>query len=561
MSELMNPISFEKLLNHVLEEYKTYGTIYNVTKIHKNSGEKNIKIFGENLESPLGIAAGPHTQMAQNIIAGYAAGARFMALKTVQEMYGEDLGIKKPCIRAEDEGYNVEWSSEFPANIAAEEYIKAYLIIKVISKEFALGSPDGFIMNISVGYNLEGLKSPLTDGFIDTMKDAKDNKIYRDAIKYLEENLFKFKNFTREDLEKISPRISNSMTLSTMHGCPPKEVEKMVEYLLEEKKINTYVKLNPTLLGYERVREILDENGYDYIEFGREQFDHDMKYEDLIPMLNRLKKVAEKENLEFGAKISNTFQCKINSEELPGTDQYMSGPALYPLSINVAAKIAKDTDGKIPMSYSGGADKNNIREIFDTGIHPVTVCTPLLKPNGYDVLENYAKLLEDLPFEIEKIDEEKLELLAEKSTEDKNYKKPEQKRKKYDLKKSYKWARSDSYICKVLCKNCIKVCPNRTNEELVLEDKKIIIHNDSICNECGACQFYCVEPCTPYLDRVTYFEKKEDIKKSENDGFAIEGDMIYYRWKKEEGSSKLELLDEELKTIVEAYREKKNYCI
>ena len=61
------------------------------------------------METPCGPAAGPHTQLAQNIIAAYLTGSRF-EVKTVQILDGEDLPVSKPCIAA-DECYNVEWST------------------------------------------------------------------------------------------------------------------------------------------------------------------------------------------------------------------------------------------------------------------------------------------------------------------------------------------------------------------------------------------------------------------------------------------------------------------
>ena len=56
---------------------------------------------------------------------------------------------------------------------------------------------------------------------------------------------------TAEDIEAIRPDICNSVTLSTLHGCPPQEIERIATYLLTEKKLNTFIKCNPTLLGYE----------------------------------------------------------------------------------------------------------------------------------------------------------------------------------------------------------------------------------------------------------------------------------------------------------------------
>ncbi|WP_230978083.1 hypothetical protein [Treponema vincentii] len=48
-----------------------------------------MELFGQRFENPLGPAAGPHTQLAQNIVAAYAAGCRFFELKTVQKLDGE----------------------------------------------------------------------------------------------------------------------------------------------------------------------------------------------------------------------------------------------------------------------------------------------------------------------------------------------------------------------------------------------------------------------------------------------------------------------------------------
>ena len=53
---------------------------------------KTLPIFGETIETPFGPAAGPNTQLAQNIVAGYFGGARFFELKTVQKMDGAGAG-------------------------------------------------------------------------------------------------------------------------------------------------------------------------------------------------------------------------------------------------------------------------------------------------------------------------------------------------------------------------------------------------------------------------------------------------------------------------------------
>jgi len=105
----------------------------------------------------------------------------------------------------------------------------------------------------------------------------------------------------------ISPNISDSITLSTMHGCPPQEIESICEYLITEKKLHTFVKLNPTLLGFDKVRNILDGQGFLHIALSRESFDKDLQFAKAIPMLKRLAQVAESEKRNFGIKLSNTL--------------------------------------------------------------------------------------------------------------------------------------------------------------------------------------------------------------------------------------------------------------
>ena len=99
-----------------------------------------------------------------------------------------------------------------------------------------------------------------------------------------------------------------------MHGCPPAEIEKIASYLITEKKLNTFVKCNPTLLGYEYARKTLDEMGYDYISFTDFHFKDDLQYSDAVPMLKRLQKLAKDNNLLFGVKITNTFPVDVKNK-------------------------------------------------------------------------------------------------------------------------------------------------------------------------------------------------------------------------------------------------------
>ena len=423
MSEVMTPMSFEQLVEWVLQEKKKRGTVFGQHHAYRADGTHNRTMFGRTLETPIGPAAGPHTQMTQNIVAAYYAGSRFFELKTVPIMDGEELAacINRPCIKADDEGYNCEWSTELTVPQAMEEYIKAWFLLKVIAKEFGLGDMNGFQFNVSVGYDLAGIQSPKVDTFLNSMKHAEDTEIFKNCKAYLLEHADWFEHVTTEDIEQIPPEICNSVTLSTLHGCPPQEIERIAMYLLTEKGFHTFVKCNPTLLGYEFARKTMDEMGYDYIQFGDFHFKDDLQYEDAVPMLTRLMNTAKERNLEFGVKITNTFPVDVKQNELPSEEMYMSGKSLYPLSISLAAKLAKEFDGRLRISYSGGADYYNIERIVDAGIWPVTVATTLLKPGGYQRLTQMAKLLdkENAPFE--KVDAESAGKLAEEAVKDPHY--------------------------------------------------------------------------------------------------------------------------------------------
>lgn len=93
----------------------------------------------------------------------------------------------------------------------------------------------------------------------------------------------------------------------------------------------------------------------------------------------------------------------------------MSGRALYPLSINVAALLSRHFKGQLPISYSGGASQYNIADIYATGIQPITMATDLLKPGGYLRLAACARLLN--AHAPRTIDVDKLNALADAALE------------------------------------------------------------------------------------------------------------------------------------------------
>ena len=395
MSELMIPIPFRELMTWVTTEYQRDGSVFGVHKPYK-AGVKKLPIFRETIETPFGPAAGPNTQLAQNIIAGYFGGARFFELKTVQKMDGAELAacINRPCILAEDECYNCEWSTELYVQQAFEEYVKAWCALKIMSKVYGLGDPNGFVFNMSVGYDLAGIQGEKIDTFLNGMMDASKTPIFQECIRVLKE----FFPDESAYIDTITPHVSGSVTVSTLHGCPPDEIERIASYLISEKHLHTFVKCNPTILGYETARSILDGMGYDYIAFDDHHFKEDLQYADAVPMFHRLLALAEANGLEFGLKLSNTFPVDVKQKELPSEEMYMAGKSLFPLTTIMAARIAREFGGKLRISYAGGADAFNIDKLFACGIWPITMATTELKPGGYQRFVQIGDKLDTMDF-------------------------------------------------------------------------------------------------------------------------------------------------------------------
>jgi putative selenate reductase len=414
MSKVMKPVAFKALLTWIFEEYKQNDSIFGINSKKFYIPDENMQYFaGIEYETGLGIAAGPHSQCAQNIISAYLSGARFFELKTVQ--IEDKLDIAKPCIAAKDEGYNTEWSTELSVEEAYREYLKAWIILHLLKEYLKLSrhNASGFIFNMSVGYDIKGIKSPKIDDFINNLKDASKNHYFARCLSDLKEfihNRNELHDFNAV-VEKIPAKISESITLSTMHGCPPEDQVTICRYLLKEKKLTTLLKLNPTLLGFEYVDATLKNLGY-RIELKRETFEHDLQYKAASQILKALLKEADQQNLVFGVKLSNTLPVVNYKQLLPGNEMYMSGKALFPLTINLAKKLNDDFARTLLISYCGGAEFANIKEIIECGIKPVTMATNLLKPGGYSRLFQMCNLVARCHIPLQIIPQKLAELAA-----------------------------------------------------------------------------------------------------------------------------------------------------
>ena len=270
-------------MQHDLPNKQLFGIDRELFFMPKPDDPFRMERYGKVLETPLGVAAGPHTQLAQNILSAWLCGARYIELKTVQVL--DELNVAKPCIDMADEGYNCEWSQELKLDQSFEEYLKAFVLLYVLRDMLNLpveaepGKGPGFIFNMSAGYNLEGIKSPALQRFLDRMENAEED------VKRIKAGLAPL--YPAIEKMPIPARLSDNLTVSTMHGCPPDEVESIGRYFITERKYNTAIKLNPTLLGPERLRGILNTQlGYD-VCVPDEAFGHDLKYNDGVAIIRK----------------------------------------------------------------------------------------------------------------------------------------------------------------------------------------------------------------------------------------------------------------------------------
>ena len=388
MSDRFVPISMEALTAWVFDELHSKGSIFGIPEAlffrPRDTDRFKRNIYGVDLETPFGVAAGPHSQMAQNIVVAWLCGARFIELKTVQTL--DELEIPKPCIDMQDEGYNVEWSQELKVHESFDEYLRGWLLIHALHHRLGLPGTPGIIFNISVGYDLAGIQKENVRWYLEKMRDA--GELYDAQLDIIAAHYPAVR-----DLD-IPRAMSNSVTLSTMHGCPPDEIGKICAHLIEAWGFHTSVKLNPTLLGAERARHILNSDlGFTDVTIPDLAFEHDLKWPDAVTLLTDLRRTAAERDVTFGVKLTNTLEVQNHREVFDPKEKmmYLSGRPLHALTVNLARQISEQFDGELLMSFAGGADAFNAPHLLRAGMCTITSCSDLLKSGGYLRLLQYIE--------------------------------------------------------------------------------------------------------------------------------------------------------------------------
>ncbi len=388
----LRPLPLSVLVRRAAEELPT-GSVYDLPLRHVFRGfpglDLSVRFHGHRCATPVGPAAGPHTQMAQNIALSFLAGGRILELKTVQ--VNDRLVIPRPCIDMRTVGFNIEWSQELLVEESLREYAKARLLVAILSELCDI--PDAerdFVLDVSVGYSLDGIKSRKITGFFEGVRDAGallDRE--RQALRReLPSSLRRFADVP------CDARLSDSVTLSTFHGCPAGEIAAISRHLLSELGLHTIVKLNPTLLGYEETREILhDRLGYAHIALRRAAFEKDLQWSDGLSIARELSGEAARLGLDFGVKLTNTLVVENPADFMPGEEAYLSGEPLHVLALTLGSRLRENLGAAFPISFSAGIDSANVAGAVASGFVPVTSCTDLLRPGGYERLHRQVEAL------------------------------------------------------------------------------------------------------------------------------------------------------------------------
>lgn len=563
----LTPIPFDRLLRRIFYEYKKTGSIFDLSSRNfyrpKTEYDLAVKFLGKNAANPAGPAAGPHTQLAQNIVLSWLAGSRILELKTVQ--INDQLELTRPCIDMATVGYNTEWSQELLLDESLREYVKASMTIEILKHWMFLADggksyePNQFdtILDLSVGYDLAGIRSGKIRAWLQSMRDA--SSLIDEYRKQIPTEFAAYKELS------FNPEIGDSLTLSTFHGTRADEIESICEFLIAEMDFNVVIKMNPPMLGKEKLEYLLhDKLGYTHIEVNHDAYAASITYDDAVELVRRLQVGAAKKGRAVGVKFGNTLEVINKGKFLQGEVLYLSGQPLHVLHLQLVHDWRQTFGPNFPISFSAGVDANNFADCVSSGLVPVTTCTDLLRPRGYARLPHYlqnlelrmkaagARTIDEFIVNSDESASEDFEKAVMSNTADllkKSINSP-----RYHYAQNQKAPRKvDTHLLFWDCLNCDKcfpVCPNDANFCIPVEPvdlKYFIVEVDQdgwhkteggdfrikevnqianfadACNDCGNCGVFCPEEGGPYLEKPRFFGSLNAFKDAKNlSGFYLD---------------------------------------
>lgn len=554
-------LSLTQHLDNIFAEVGASNSVYGfpLKKMYRPNPDLDLSVrfHGKPAATPLGPASGPHTQMVQNILLSFLGGCRIMELKTVQIL--DELEIPRPCIDARTVGYNVEWSQEMKLADSYHEYVTAWVVLKILEEEELLGYAKGdpfyqTIFDMSVGYDLKGISSEPVTNWIREMKDA--GSYIQKLLDELPDRYGRFKQLA------IDPVVSTTLTLSTFHGCPRDEIYSIVTYLIGELDLDVYVKMNPTQLGFDRVKELLNTTmGYTHIQLDGKAFEEDLQFDEGVAMMQKLVAFAKERGRSTGAKFTNTLVVRNTDNFFKDEVMYLSGTPLHVLSMNAMYQFRAAMGSDFPVSFSAGIDQNNFTDAVCCDMKPVTTCTDLLQKGGYTRAVKYLTSLERA---MKKAETASLDAFIQSRVDGQHESTPaaglafaaqhvpslEDQPRYHHAKNSTPPKKVDSHLetfdC-LTCNICLPVCPNAANfslpvgkreitfsavtvgdgqfeagdaQQLSLEKPAQIANLADFCNECANCEVFCPELGGPQIAKPRFFNTAASFDEAQgHEGF------------------------------------------
>ena len=544
----LTPFPMHLLMGRVAHEWDTRNRIFDLPIARFWSPEPDVDLsmdfLGRPAATPLGPAAGPHSQMAQNIILAWLGGARMFELKTVQIL--DELEINRPCIDMQTIGYNIEWSQELKVHQSLEEYVKAWMAIEILRRwdpiSEHIGDAGPHVFDMSVGYDLAGISSEKIASFIDALMDASQE------IDRLRPGIpAPFDEWRDFD---FPTRIADTVTLSTFHGCPPEEIEGITKHLMTRHEVDVVVKLNPTLLGHARVSEIVNDMlDYEFVQLDPKAFDDDLQFERGVELIGELREFARAHGRRFGIKLTNTLVVRNHKGFMPDDPMYLSGAPLHVLAMTLLDRLSaslpgvlQPDGGDVQVSFSAGVNRDNVSETVGVGVAPATICSDLLKPGGYGRL---APMLNRLAEDMRSAGASNLVEWRSHATGTAlrdGYRSAAQhhvarmlsgdERDTYHREANEKLPRQVHHTLEmwgcVACNFCVTVCPNDaffrlpTPEDSGLDGRQQYLVFTELCNECGNCMVFCPEEGDPAMVKPRLFLDRERFDLVEGQAFFVE---------------------------------------
>jgi putative selenate reductase len=586
------PVPLRVLLRRAHHEFRRRRTLFDLPELAfmrrapaaLPALDFSVSHAGTRAANPIGPAAGPHTQLAQNIALGWLAGARIFELKTIQA--NDRLSLSRPCIDMATIGYNTEWSQELPLEESRSEYVKGAMLIEILGASGVLegdrdsgfppppaglpagygeasgigGShvtlPEPFVFDISVGYDLEGIRSRPVVGWLESMRDS--GAVVDELRREIPDEFARFRDYP------FRACLASGVTLSTFHGTPAREVEKIGEFLVGELGFHTVIKLNPPMLGRDRVEEILHGVlGYDDVTVNPDVYERELPFDEAVDVVRRLQALAARRGVTTGVKCGNTLEALNAGTYLKERVQYVSGQPLHALHAALALQWREAFGAGLQVSFAAGVDAQNAADCVAAGLVPVTTCTDLLRAGGYARLPRYFANLESrmravgartIPeFILRSAGLEattagsrddalglamraNAKTLLDKALTDERYRAARNRRQPRKLG-THLWL----WDC-LSCRKCVPACPNDAVFEIevepfvgdvpiidvgsdgswreagrrpyhALKPTQIAIFADA-CNDCGNCDVVCPEDGGPQVEKPRFFGSFESWRRA-----------------------------------------------